>query len=189
MKVIFLDRDGVINKYPGNFEYVKSWEEFSFLPAAIPALKRLRENGYALFVVSNQAGVAKGIYSQKTLDLITGNMLDVLKENGVDIAGVYYCTHLPDENCPCRKPRAGLVHKASDALKKEGDEITPEESYFIGDSIRDVETGKAVGVKTILVFSGREKPENRPHWQVSPDYTAQDLADAVEIVFATALGK
>jgi len=182
VKAVFLDRDGVINKYPGNFEYVKSWEEFEFLPNIKPALKKLRDKGYELFVISNQAGVAKGLYSQETLDLITRNMLKELAAAGIDISGVYYCTHHPDAGCSCRKPKAGLVLKAIETLQKNGLTIEIGRSYFIGDSERDVETGRSAGLKTILLFSGRERPENRSIWQALPDYTAGDLGEAVGII-------
>lgn len=182
MKVIFLDRDGVINRYPGNFEYVKSWEEFKFLPGVKPALIRLLVAGFKLFVISNQAGVSKGAYSQATLDKITRNMTDELSRDGVLFDGIYYCTHLAQDNCDCRKPKAGLVKKAIAKLKNDGVIIDIPESYFIGDSIKDVEAGKSVGLRTILVFSGREKPENRDSWDLLPDFTASDLSDAADLI-------
>jgi D-glycero-D-manno-heptose 1,7-bisphosphate phosphatase len=182
MKVIFLDRDGVINKYPGDFQYVKSRDEFNFLPQAVTALKKLNAAGYKLCVISNQAGVAKKIYSQEELDAITAKMLAGTRSAGVEITGVFYCTHLPDDNCACRKPKAGLVHKAIAELKKLGEEMDPAQSYFIGDSEMDVQTGKSVGLKTILVFSGREKPENRSRWKYLPDFIAADLHEAAEII-------
>ncbi|MFA5156214.1 MAG: HAD family hydrolase [Candidatus Omnitrophota bacterium] len=182
MKAIFLDRDGVINKYPGDFQYVRAWNEFHFLPQALPALKKLNAAGYKIFVISNQAGVAKKIYSQADLDLITANMLAGLRNEGIEIEGVFYCTHLPDDNCECRKPKAGLVHKAVAALKQRGEGIDFSKSYFIGDSEMDVQTGMSVGLKTILVFSGRERPENRSRWKNLPDFTAMDLYEAAEMI-------
>ncbi|MBU4346770.1 MAG: HAD family hydrolase [Candidatus Omnitrophica bacterium] len=182
MKVVFLDRDGVINEYPGDFEYVKSWAEFHFLPDIKPALKRLNDNGYKIFIISNQAGVSKGIYSQRDLDLITENMLKELGSSNIDIAGVYYCTHLPEDNCACRKPQTGLIEKAMEALKGQGLDIEKPNSYFIGDSIRDIETGKNRGLKTILVFSGKENLENKDNWKVFPDFTAQGLSAAVDLI-------
>jgi D-glycero-D-manno-heptose 1,7-bisphosphate phosphatase len=182
MKAIFLDRDGVINKYPGDFQYVKSRDEFQFLPQAIAALQKLNAAGYKLFVISNQAGVAKKIYSQEELDAITAKMLTGLANAGVEISGVFYCTHLPDDNCACRKPKAGLVHQAIAELKKLGEEMDINQSYFIGDSEMDVQTGKSVGLKTILVFSGREKPENRKHWKYLPDITAAGLHQAAQMI-------
>ena len=180
MKVVFLDRDGVINEYPGDFEYVKSWEEFHFLPGVIGALKAINDKGYKIFIISNQAGVGKGIYSQGNLDLITHNMLRELAKDGVEIAGVYYCTHRKEDNCSCRKPKTGLLDLVIQKAKESGGEIDLEKSFFIGDTIRDIQVGKAVGLKTILVFSGKEKQENSSFWGTAPDFTAGDLPKAVE---------
>lgn len=178
MKVIFLDRDGVINEYPGDFEYVKSWGEFKFLPRVKEALKELDRKGYKLFVISNQAGVGKGTYSQDALDLITKNMLSELKKEGVELSGVYYCTHRKEENCSCRKPKTGLVDAVYKRLGDEGIRVDLQQSYFIGDTIRDVHTGRDSGLKTILVFSGKEKPQNKTSWEVAPDFLAEDLFEA-----------
>lgn len=182
MKVIFLDRDGVINKYPGHYNYVTSWKEFKFLPRAKPALKKLTKSGFKIFILSNQAGVSKGIYSQKALDLITQKMLRELKKFGAQIAGVHYCTHLKEDNCACRKPKTGLIKKVISGLTEKKNAPDLSDSYFIGDSIVDVETGKAAGLKTMLLFSGRESPQNQKDWQTLPDFTARDLSEAVDII-------
>jgi histidinol-phosphate phosphatase family protein len=179
MRAIFLDRDGVINRYPGDRDYVKSWSEFRFVANVKCALKKLHGNGFKIFIVSNQAGVSKGIYTQKDLDFINQNML---KSLGDYIAGVYYCTHRNEDNCACRKPKTGLIEMAVNELKAKGEDVELAKSYFIGDSIRDVQTGKSAGLKTILVFSGKEKPQNRDTWQVLPDFTANDLSEAAELV-------
>ena len=107
MKAVFLDRDGVINQYPGDTKYVSSWADFHFIPGGKLALKRLKVVGYKIFIISNQAGVAKGIYSEGRLNEITGNMLSELSSAGIEIAGVYYCTHRDEDNCSCRKPKTG----------------------------------------------------------------------------------
>ncbi len=180
MKVVFLDRDGVINRYPGDFLYVKSPDEFYLLPGVSQAIKQLNEHGFLVFVISNQAGVSKGIYSQQTLDLITAKMLEVVKSGGGLIHGVYYCTHRDEEGCACRKPKPGLVHLAISQMENKDIELT--KSYFIGDTIRDIQTGKSVGLNTILVFSGKEKPENHSSWQTKPDFTALDLLSAVNMI-------
>jgi len=182
MKIVFLDRDGVINRYPGDSEYVKSWSEFHFLPKVKSALKKLSDNGFQIFVISNQAGVSKGIYTQSGLDLITKNMLDELKKQDINIAGVYYCMHLPEDNCSCRKPNTGLIDTAIEKIKANGFQMEPSDSYFIGDTIRDIQTGKAAGLKTILVFSGKEALKNKNAWEVLPDFTAEDLSKAVQII-------
>lgn len=182
MKVAFLDRDGVINEYPGDFQYVTHWENFRFLPNVKSALKKLNQAGFKIFVISNQAGVSKGVYSQENLDLITKNMLEELNKHGVSIEQVFYCIHRPEDNCNCRKPKTGNVEAAVAKLEKEGLVIDKNKSFFIGDTIRDIETGKAAGLSTILIFSGKEKPENKNNWATIPDFTAHDLTHAVEII-------
>ena len=182
MKAIFVDRDGVINKYPGDGDYVKSWEEFHFLPRVKPALKRLNQAGFQIFVISNQAGVSKGMYSREALDLLTENMLKALARSGVRISAVHYCTHQDKDRCACRKPETGLVDRVKAAAQKKGDAISLSESYFVGDTPRDIETGRKAGLKTILVFSGREKPENKKKWPLQPDSIAKDLYEAARII-------
>ncbi|MDP2941704.1 MAG: HAD family hydrolase [Candidatus Omnitrophota bacterium] len=182
MKVIFLDRDGVINRYPGDKEYVKSWKEFQFLPGVRPALKKLCLAGFKLYIVSNQAGVGKKIYTRAALDEITRKMLRDLMEYGVEIAGVGYCTHRPEEECLCRKPKAGLIDAVVEKLRRAGKRIDLKKSFFIGDTIRDIQAGKEARLKTILVFSGKEKQKNKSSWRVVPDLTAQDLAAAADYV-------
>jgi len=184
INVVFLDRDGVINKYPGDREYVKSWDEFSFLPEVNSALKKLISFGFKLFVVSNQAGVSKGVYPQANLDDITDKMLRQLAGAGISLSEVYYCTHRPEDDCDCRKPKTGNLKKAAAKLKEQNLEIDFKQSYFVGDTIRDIETGKNAGLKTILVFSGKEKPENKANWQTTPDFSARDLSEAAELIIA-----
>lgn len=180
--MIFLDRDGVINEYPGDLKYVTTWKDFHFLPRVKETLKKFTDRGYKIFIISNQAGVSKGVYSRQTLDLITDNMLSELAKYKIEVSGVYYCTHKSEDNCACRKPKAGLVEIAIAKLKEQGLGIEPAASYFIGDTMRDIETGKRAGLKTILVFSGKEKPENKNNWQSLPDFTARDLSEAADII-------
>jgi histidinol-phosphate phosphatase family protein len=180
MKVVFLDRDGVINEYPGDFNYVKSWEEFRFLPQTKSALKLLTDQNIKIFIISNQAGVSKGVYSQGELDRITENMLSELAQTGIKIERAMYSIHKPDENSNCRKPKTGMVERAISELRNSSHQININNSYFVGDSIKDIETGRAMGLKTILVFSGREKPQNSPNWKTKPDFTCQDIQEAVD---------
>lgn len=178
MKVIFLDRDGVINRYPGDTKYVTTWEEFKFLPGVKLSIAKLSKNKFKIFVISNQAGVGKGIFSQEALDEITKKMLEEFRKAGGKIKAVYYCTHRQEENCSCRKPKAGLI----DIVKKKYSLSRLGDSFFIGDTTQDIETGKRAGLKTILVFSGKEKPENKNNWQTHPDFTAADLSEAVDLI-------
>ena len=182
MKVVFLDRDGVINKSPGDADYVKSWEEFKLLPKVKQSIRRMKLAGFKVVVISNQAGVGKGVMDQETLDYITENMLRQLEKTGAIVDGVYYCTHRSEDNCDCRKPKTGLVEKAIAQLKAQGHEVDRKGSFLIGDTIRDVRTGKSAGVNTILIFSGKEKPANKDSWEVLPDFTADDIVGATRII-------
>ncbi len=184
LKIVFLDRDGVINKYPGDFKYVTKAEEFELLPNVKPALEKLTSAGFKMFIVSNQAGVAKGFYSRQDLEAMDQKMLQELGEK-VKFSGIFYCIHRPDENCACRKPKTGMIDKAFADLKKQGIEVDRQNSYFIGDSMNDMETGQAAGLKTMLVFSGMEKPENQLHWNRIPDYKIDDLASAAQIIISS----
>lgn len=178
-KVIFLDRDGVINKYPGDFKYVVSPDDLHLLDNSKEALEKLCAGGYHLFIISNQAGVSKGLYSQDILEQITKKMLSLLGDK-IRFDEIYYCTHLSDARCQCRKPKTAFIDSARDLLLSRGLTIDYSGSYFIGDSVLDIQTGIAAGLKTILVFSGREKPDNKPSWNSVPDFTAVDLNDAVD---------
>ncbi len=181
MKVVFLDRDGVINKYPGDKKYVTSWRNFKFLARAKKAIALLKQNNFKLFIISNQAGVGKGIFSQQALDIITKNMLCKIEESGGRIDGVYYCTHPPEANCSCRKPQPGLLQLAIKNLRlvsKAGLRVSLKDAFFIGDTIRDVSAAGAAGCKSILVLSGKEKLLNRKNWEAQPDFIFKDLYEA-----------
>jgi len=180
MKVVFLDRDGVINKFPGNGLYVTRVKDFHFIPRAIDALKRLADAGYHLFVVSNQAGVGKGVYSKKKLDQITAHMLRHVEAGGGKIDEVLYCTCKSSDACNCRKPRIGNIIKALDMIDRTIDDA--KHAYFIGDTEGDIKAGKNAGCKTIFVLSGREDCEYMKRWDVRPDSIAEDLYDAVDII-------
>ena len=177
MKIVFLDRDGVINKYPGDRLYITSLKKFRFLPRAKKAIALLNKNGFKIFVASNQAGVGKGTYAQKTLDAITAKMLKGIEQRGGKITKVYYCMHRKDAGCSCRKPKPGLLKKAAREFK-----INLRGSYFVGDTIRDVLTAHAVGAKSILIFSGKEKLSNQNSWEAKPDFVFKDLLAAAKFL-------
>jgi D-glycero-D-manno-heptose 1,7-bisphosphate phosphatase len=170
IKVVFLDRDGVINKYPGDNDYVKSRKEFEFIPGSIAAIRKLNEQGFKLFVISNQAGVAKKLYSQKDLDLIDRQMLGELKKQKARLDGIFYCTHLSEDDCSCRKPKTGLLEKAVASLS-----VPIAQSVFVGDSMVDIKTARNFGSGAILVLSGKEKIANRSKWEIEPDFICDNL--------------
>jgi D,D-heptose 1,7-bisphosphate phosphatase len=178
MKTIFLDRDGVISVFTPN-DWIKSWSEFRFLPGALEGLKKLHDSKYRIVIISNQAGVNKGVFSERDLNHLTENMKLLLKKHGVELAKVYYCTHTAEENCDCRKPKPGLFYRAQEEL---GD-INFGESFFVGDSEVDAQAGKAAGVKTILVLSGKTRDAKETEsWTAKPDFIVKDLREAAEII-------
>jgi histidinol-phosphate phosphatase family protein len=182
MKVVFLDRDGVINRYPGDNKYVTSWRNFKFLPRVLCALARLKRAGCKIFIISNQAGVSKGIFSSQELNKITINMLKHIRDKGGYVDGVYYCPHRDEDSCSCRKPKTGLIKKALRQLQSQKLKTQNQKRFFIGDTIRDIRTGKACGCRTILVFSGKEKSRNKCSWPIQPDFTASDLYEATQLI-------
>ena len=177
MKIIFLDRDGVINKYPGDRLYVTSLRKFRFLPRAKQAIALLSGKGYRIFVASNQAGVGKGTYSQKTLDQITAKMLKDIELAGGKITKVYYCTHRKESGCSCRKPKPGMLKMAAKEFK-----FSLKGVYFVGDTMRDVFTAQAANCKSILVLSGKEKLANQKNWEAKPDFVFKDLLEVAKFL-------
>ena len=179
MRVVFLDRDGVINEYPGDTNYVKNWSEFTFIPGSVEGVKRLNACGFKLCVISNQAGVAKGLYTQADLDRIDKGMREEFKKQGVQIEGIYYCTHHPLDNCDCRKPQMGLLKRAVSDLG-----VIPQMSFFVGDSFGDMEAARCFGAKSILVLSGKEKKFRDSQWEFEPDYIFDNLLAAADYLCA-----
>jgi D-glycero-D-manno-heptose 1,7-bisphosphate phosphatase len=181
MKIIFLDRDGVINRDPGFGGYITSWKVFEFLPRSLEALKKLNQAGYEVFIISNQAGVAKGLYTLKDLDEINKNMLKEVEKAGGRIRSIHYCPHMDEDNCGCRKPKTGLFSLAAKDLG-----VNFADAFFVGDNRRDILAGKAIGCKTIFVLSGNTSLENL---DVKPDFIARDLFEAVEKIVLKSMGR
>lgn len=145
-RAIFLDRDGVINKKPKEHDYVKSWEEFFWLPDVKKAIKLANEAGFLVIVISNQRGVAKGLMTREDVEEINQKMVDELKVNGARVNGVYWCGHNYSDNCDCRKPKPGLILQAAKDCK-----IDLTNSWVIGDTKDDIKAGMAAGCKTLKI--------------------------------------
>ncbi len=143
---IFLDRDGVINV--NRDDYVKSWDEFEFLPGVEDAIKKINRSEFALIIITNQSPIGRGIFDHETLDKIHKKMLDSLGGAGCHIDAIYYCPHKPDDGCDCRKPRPGLILRAASDFN-----IDLKNSWMIGDSDSDLQAGKNAGCKTAKVDS------------------------------------
>lgn len=145
-KVILMDRDGVINKKMPPHEYVLRWEEFEFLPGAIEGVKLLKEAGFTLVLITNQQGIGKELMTDGDLIHIHNKMLSALVRKGAKIDYIYYCPHLQEENCACRKPKPGLVEKAAREIGFE-----PKKTVLIGDDETDRLLAKNVGAKFFRV--------------------------------------
>jgi histidinol-phosphate phosphatase family protein len=180
-KYVFIDRDGVINKDGDGWTehgYITRWEDFHFIPGVLEAFAKFTEAGYKSVIISNQKCVGKGLMSKSALDEITENLMKSAEEHGGKIAGVYYCPHVDEDGCDCRKPKEGLFLRARKDLGIKG----LEGKYFIGDSQRDMQAGRKVGLKTILVLSGKASRRDAETWEHRPDHVCEDLLEAAELV-------
>jgi len=190
MKVVFLDRDGVINELiyhreQGIIDSPFTVEQFRLLPGIGEAIKKFREMDYKVILVSNQPGIAKGHMSRKTFDKIREKMKEELAKDGTFLDGEYYCFHYPEAkveklraNCECRKPKPGLLLQAA----KEMDIDLPH-SWMIGDGLSDIKAGKDAGARTILV--GRIKCEFcrlMDEEDARPDAVCSDLLEATKLI-------
>jgi D-glycero-D-manno-heptose 1,7-bisphosphate phosphatase len=167
---VFLDRDGVINRRIAD-DYVRRWEQFEFLPGAVAAIARLAPAVARLVVVTNQAGVGKGLLSSVELDRIHARMTAAVTAAGGRIDAVYACPHPPADRCRCRKPAPGLGERALDSFP----DIDPARSVMVGDGLSDVEFGRALGLRTVLVGPDRGLA-------VDTDWWAPDLSAAAELL-------
>ena len=157
MSTIFLDRDGVINE--NRSDYVKSWDEFCFLPGAKEAIAMLTDAGHRIIICTNQAGIARGIPSRETVDEIHYRMTAEILKSGGRIERIYYCPHSKDEHCSCRKPRPGLLFRARDEFG-----LDMRDALFIGDAIGDVGAAIAAGVHPVLVLTGLGREHLQKCW-------------------------
>lgn len=147
-KAVFLDRDGTINE---EVNYLHECDKMKFIPGAVEALKLLKEKGYLLIVVTNQSGVGRGYFPVEDVDRVHDYMNELLRASGAEIDGFYYCPHVEEDRCSCRKPMTGLYRKAQTDF-----DIDMEQSYMVGDKITDILAAKELGCRVGLVFSGHD---------------------------------
>ena len=148
MRAIFLDRDGVICE--NRPDHVKSWDEFRFLPGALPGLIELAQTDFAVVVITNQAIINRGIVSSDAVRDIHDRMLEAVRAAGGRIDRVMVCPHRTDEHCFCRKPQHGMILQATDELR-----LDLSRSYLVGDATTDVQAGLAAGCQCFMVVTGR----------------------------------
>ena len=182
-RAIFLDRDGTINVDKG---YIYKEQDFVFLPGVIDALRVLYDKGFLLIIVTNQSGIGRGYYTEKDFEKLNAWMLDKLENQGVHIAKVYYCPHLPDapldeyrKDCECRKPKLGMYYQAITDYN-----IDLGNSFAIGDKIRDCVIAELTDCKGILIGTNENQDiinEVKAGKHSNVEY-AKDLLEASKII-------
>ncbi len=176
-KVIFIDRDGVINV--DLMGYVERPQDFRFEEGAVEALRKLYEAGYKIIVISNQAGVGDGVFTSEACWDVHKHMLAELAKEGIDIFSAHYCLHGKTAGCKCRKPEIGLFKEAEKRV-----EFDKKKTFFIGDKATDIEAGKKYGVKTAFVRTGHgREDEKKLSAELRPELRGDNLLTAVNLIF------
>lgn len=174
-KAVFIDRDGTIAR---DVPYCSRLEDFELLPEAAEGIKLLNKHGFKIVVVTNQSGISRGYFSKETLAAIHDKMQCELAKLGARVDAIYYCPHQPDDNCECRKPKPRMVHQAASDIN-----IDLGQSYVIGDNDMDIEMGKNVGCKTILI-GDKNRQREMDKQMPCPDYTAPSVSAAARWIIA-----
>ena len=172
MKLVILDRDGVINH--DSPAYIKSPEEWKPIPGSLEAIALLSQAGYRVLVATNQSGVGRGLFEMATLNAIHDKMHRALGLAGGRIDGIFYCPHAQDAGCNCRKPKPGLLEEIAHRFGVSLDGVP-----FIGDSLRDLQAAVAVGAQPILVLTGKGKKTRKDGNLPEGTVVYNDLAAAV----------
>jgi len=179
-KAVFLDRDGTIVEDIG---YLNSPEQIKFISGSIQAIKMLNDAGYEVIVITNQAGVAKGLVTEDMLQTIDKIIQKNILNGGGHLTAFYYCPHHPEHGvypyrqiCECRKPHTGLIKRAT-----RDHDLDLSKSFMIGDKGSDIEAGKRAGTKTVLVMTGKTEKDLKE----KPDHEANNLLEAVKWVLST----
>ncbi len=180
-RAVFIDRDGTISEEVG---YINHLSRFRLFPYSATAIKQLHQNGYLAIVITNQAGVARGYFSEEMVQAIHKQMTKDLEASGAALDAIYYCAHHPSVgeppyqlDCDCRKPKPGLLLRAAQDY-----DIDLRNSWMVGDRYSDIELAANAGLKSALVLSGYGRGEwehQRDNWTTQPDLVAEDLLAAV----------
>lgn len=165
MTLLVLDRDGVINQ--DSDDYIRCVDDWTPIPGSIEAIAELSRAGYRVAIATNQSGLSRGYFGLDELEAIHDRMCHLVEACGGNIAGVFYCPHLPDEGCACRKPATGLLQAIESEL---GESVSG--CYFIGDSLKDLQAGRAMNCRPALVLTGKgQKTQAQLH---SPEVALSD---------------
>lgn len=173
MKLVILDRDGVINE--DSDDYIKSPAEWRPIPGSLEAIVKLKHAGFLVVIASNQSGLARGLFDYDTLFAIHDKMTRMLADIGTQIDGIFFCPHGPDDGCACRKPKPGLFE---DIGRRFGRSIKG--SPFVGDSASDIAAARAAGAQPVLVRTG--KPIDEAAQRADDIHIYDDLAAAADAI-------
>jgi D-glycero-D-manno-heptose 1,7-bisphosphate phosphatase len=186
-RAVFIDRDGTISEEVG---YINHPSRFRLFPYAATAIRSLNDHGWLAIVITNQAGVARGYFSEDMIQTVHAEMTNELARRGARIDAVYYCAHHPSVgelpyrfDCDCRKPKPGLITRATRDFN-----IDLARSWMVGDRYSDVELARNAGLQSMFVMSGYGRGEwehQRASWTEQPDLVAEDLLEAVTRIVAT----
>ncbi len=179
-RVVFLDRDGVINQ--DSPEFIKNWKEFFFIPGSIEAIRRLTSSGFDIIIITNQSGVGRKLFSLADLNEMHTNLKARIEAENGRIKEIFFCPHRPNEKCKCRKPLPEMVLKAQ---KKYNIDLST--AVMVGDSAKDIQCGRNAGVgKTILVETGNPRTalDILIRQGIQPDLVTANLFSASEWILA-----
>ena len=170
MKIIVLDRDGVINF--DSDQFIKKPEEWKPIPGSLEAIARLNESGWRVIVASNQSGVGRGLFDMDTLNAINEKMTKALGQAGGRLDAIFFCPHTADSTCDCRKPKPGMFLQIAERFNADMKDVP-----VVGDSLRDLQAGVAVGCQPYLVLTGKgsktkSDPDLPEGTQIFPDLAA-----------------
>ncbi|MDO4998043.1 MAG: D-glycero-beta-D-manno-heptose 1,7-bisphosphate 7-phosphatase [Neisseria sp.] len=164
MKLIILDRDGVINQ--DSEAFIKSADEWHALDGSMDAIAFLTQAGYTIAVASNQSGIGRGLFSMQELTEMHNKMHKLVQQAGGQIDGIWFCPHTANDKCSCRKPQAGMILDILDRFNAKA-----QDTYLVGDSLRDLQAIAAAGGKAVLVKTGKGEKTLAEHAEEIPDNT------------------
>lgn len=173
MKLIILDRDGVINF--DSPQFIKSPEEWKPIPGSLEAIARLNQLGWRVVVATNQSGIGRGLFDMATLNAIHGKMLRALARVGGRIDALFFCPHAAELNCTCRKPRPGMLEEIGRRFNVELAGVPA-----VGDALRDLQAAAAVGARPVLVLTGKGRRTLEQGGLPEDTLVVEDLAELVE---------
>ena len=174
-RYVLLDRDGTLI---AEKHYLSDPAQLELLPGVVEGLRLLQSHGFGLLVISNQSGIGRGVVSKDVVEATHARLRELLQQQGVELNGIYYCPHAPEQNCSCRKPSPAMIYQAAEDL-----DFNPGESFVVGDKSSDLEMGKRANAVTILVLTGYGKQQRL---REKADFVAEDVREAAAIIVRVA---